>query len=100
MVNHHSNHPFHLVDFSPWPLTGAIRTFSLVSGLVIWFHHYNYYLLLIGFIITLLTIYQWWRDISREGTYQGLHTDKVLYGLKVGILLFIISEVFFFFSFF
>lgn len=96
----HWNHPFHLVNFSPWPLTGAIRTFTLVSGLVKWFHQYNINLFILGLIITLLTIYQWWRDISREGTFQGLHTICVINGLKWGIILFIVSEIFFFISFF
>lgn len=94
------NHPFHLVDYSPWPLIGAIRTFTLVSGLVKWFHQYNINLFILGLIITLLTIYQWWRDISREGTFQGLHTICVINGLKWGIIIFIISEIFFFISFF
>nr|QIH95769.1 cytochrome c oxidase subunit III [Pseudolycoriella sp. XQM-2020] len=96
----HWNHPFHLVDFSPWPLTGAISTFTLVSGLVKWFHQYNMNLFLLGLMITLLTMYQWWRDISREGTFQGLHTIYVINGLKWGMILFIISEIFFFVSFF
>ena len=96
----HWNHPFHLVNYSPWPLTGAIRTLTIVSGLVKWFHQYNNNLLILGVIITLLTIYQWWRDISREGTFQGLHTICVINGLKWGIILFIVSEIFFFVSFF
>ena len=96
----HSSHPFHLVNYSPWPLTGAIRTLTLVSGLVKWFHQYNINLFILGFTITLLTIYQWWRDISREGTFQGLHTINVINGLKWGIILFIVSEIFFFISFF
>nr|YP_009745924.1 cytochrome c oxidase subunit III [Dolichosciara megumiae]QIH95782.1 cytochrome c oxidase subunit III [Dolichosciara megumiae] len=96
----HWNHPFHLVDFSPWPLTGAISTFLMVSGLVKWFHQYNMNLFLLGMLITLMTMYQWWRDISREGTFQGHHTLTVVNGLKWGMILFIISEVFFFISFF
>jgi len=94
------NHPFHLVNISPWPLTGAIRTITLVSGLVKWFHQYNINLFILGIIITLLTIFQWWRDISREGTFQGLHTICVINGLKWGIILFIISEIFFFYFLF
>nr|QTZ18986.1 cytochrome c oxidase subunit 3 [Epicypta sp. WQY004] len=96
----HSNHPFHLVDYSPWPLTGAISTLTLTSGLVKWFHQYDLSLFILGLIITLLTMYQWWRDISREGTFQGLHTFNVSIGLRWGMILFIISEVFFFLSFF
>ncbi len=96
----HWNHPFHLVNFSPWPLLGAISTFILVSGLVKWFHQYNMNLFILGVTVTLIVIYQWWRDISREGSFQGLHTIAVVNGLKLGIILFIISEIFFFVSFF
>lgn len=99
-MSSHSNHPFHLVDYSPWPLTGAIGALRATSGLVQWFHQYNLQLFTIGNLIILLTIYQWWRDISREGAYQGLHTYPVALGLRWGIILFIVSEVFFFISFF
>nr|AMP43708.1 cytochrome c oxidase subunit III [Dialysis sp. KW-2016] len=96
----HSNHPFHLVNYSPWPLTGALGTMTLVSGLVMWFNQYNIYLFMLGVLITLMTMYQWWRDISRESTFQGLHTYPVTLGLRWGMILFIISEIFFFISFF
>nr|YP_010866012.1 cytochrome c oxidase subunit III [Cerapanorpa brevicornis]WGT92297.1 cytochrome c oxidase subunit 3 [Cerapanorpa brevicornis] len=96
----HANHPFHLVDYSPWPLTGALGAMITVSGMIKWFHQFNPDLLFLGLIITLLTMYQWWRDISREGTFQGLHTLVVTLGLRWGMILFIVSEVFFFISFF
>nr|YP_010133438.1 cytochrome c oxidase subunit III [Lethocerus indicus]AJG02890.1 cytochrome c oxidase subunit III [Lethocerus indicus] len=94
------NHPFHLVDASPWPLTGSIGAMTMVSGLVMWFHQYKTGLLMLGMLITLLTMFQWWRDVTREGTFQGKHTIAVTNGLKLGMILFIISEVFFFISFF
>lgn len=94
------NHPFHLVDYRPWPLTGAIGVIVLVSGIVKWFHNFNINLLILGYFIVILTIYQWWRDICREGTYQGKHTILVTKGLRWGIILFIVSEIFFFISFF
>lgn len=96
----HANHPFHLVDQRPWPLTGALGALTVTSGVIQWFHINDISLFFIGNIITLLTIYQWWRDISREGTFQGLHTLIVSFGLRWGIILFIVSEVFFFISFF
>nr|AVN67703.1 cytochrome c oxidase subunit 3 [Deropeltis paulinoi] len=96
----HMNHPFHLVDQSPWPLTGAIGAMIMMTGMIKWFHQYNQELLMIGMMIMLLTMIQWWRDITREGTYQGLHTKMVTKGLRWGMILFIISEVFFFISFF
>nr|UPL65655.1 cytochrome c oxidase subunit III [Petillopsis calcar] len=96
----HQNHPFHLVDPSPWPLTGSIGAMTLASGMIMWLHKNEMYLFWLGMIITLLTMYQWWRDIVRESTFQGKHTIKVVEGLKWGMILFIISEVFFFISFF
>jgi len=95
-----SNHSFHLVDISPWPLFASVSTFIIVVGLTKWFHTYTSLLLLLGIIALIITSYQWWRDISREGAYQGLHTLLVVSGLRWGIILFIVSEVLFFFSFF
>nr|YP_009236800.1 cytochrome c oxidase subunit III [Telchinia polis]AMJ17266.1 cytochrome c oxidase subunit III [Telchinia polis] len=99
-MSNHYNHPYHLVDYSPWPLTGAIGVMTLVTGLIKWFHNFNSNLLIIGYIIILLTMYQWWRDICREATYQGKHTTLVSNGLRWGMILFIVSEIFFFISFF
>nr|QHD47916.1 cytochrome c oxidase subunit III [Etrocorema hochii] len=99
-MSSHANHPYHLVDQSPWPLTGAIGALATVSGLVKWFHHYDLTLLNLGLLILSLTMIQWWRDITREGTFQGLHTLPVTLGLRWGMILFITSEVFFFISFF
>jgi len=42
-----------------------------------------------------MVIFQWWRDVSREGAVQGLHRAIVELGLRWGMLLFITSEVFF-----
>nr|WRQ18126.1 cytochrome c oxidase subunit III [Coproporus sp.] len=96
----HKNHPFHLVDYSPWPLLSAMSAMIMMIGLIKWFHLYNNNLFIMGFLITSLITYQWWRDISREGTFQGLHTYTVTMGLRWGMILFITSEVFFFVSFF
>nr|ALO76730.1 cytochrome c oxidase subunit 3 [Agyrtodes labralis] len=96
----HKNHPFHLVDVSPWPLLGALSATITLIGLIKWFHFYTPNLFLLGVLITSLIMYQWWRDITREGTFQGLHTYNVTLGLRWGMILFITSEVFFFLSFF
>lgn len=94
------NHPFHLVEVSPWPILGALRAIITIIGLIKWFHIYTNRLFILGSLITIIIIYQWWRDISRERTFQGLHTLTVAKGLQWGIILFITSEVFFFVSFF
>jgi len=67
---------------------------------VAWFHIKEIILFYISLILILIIIHQWWRDISREASYQGLHTYIVETGLRWGIILFITSEVIFFFSFF
>lgn len=96
----HQTHAFHIVNPSPWPLTGALSALLLTSGLIIWFHFNSSFLLILGITTNSLTIFQWWRDIIREGTFQGHHTPVVQKGLRYGMILFIISEVFFFAGFF
>nr|YP_005267079.1 cytochrome c oxidase subunit III [Labeo catla]AEZ56451.1 cytochrome c oxidase subunit III [Labeo catla] len=90
----HQAHAYHMVDPSPWPLTGAIAALLMTSGLAIWFHFHSTTLMTLGLILLLLTMYQWWRDIIREGTFQGHHTPPVQKGLRYGMILFITSEVF------
>nr|AOV83571.1 cytochrome c oxidase subunit III [Phasianella australis] len=92
--------PFHLVEFSPWPLTGSMGAFFLTGGSAGWFHGYSYYVCLVGAGLVLLTMVQWWRDVIREGAFQGFHTGGVSDGLRWGMILFIASEVCFFFAFF
>jgi len=78
----HENHPFHIVNKRPWPLTGAIGAIITLIRLIKWFHQYNNSLLGAGAIISVLTIILWWWDVTREGTYQGLHTKMVTKGLR------------------
>nr|AXS66085.1 cytochrome c oxidase subunit 3 [Elateroidea sp. 9 KM-2017] len=99
-MSSHKNHPFHLVDVSPWPILGAFSAMIMMTGMIKWFHMFNNSLLLLGTFNTIMIMYQWWRDITREGTLQGLHTNKVTVGLRWGMILFITSEVLFFVSFF
>nr|YP_006665884.1 cytochrome c oxidase subunit 3 [Porphyra umbilicalis]AFC17787.1 cytochrome c oxidase subunit 3 [Porphyra umbilicalis] len=95
-------HPFHLVDPSPWPITAAIAAFSCALGGVMYMHAYNNggYLLLSGFSLLLFTMFSWWRDVTREATFSGHHTGAVQKGLRYGVILFIVSEILFFFAFF
>nr|YP_002929353.1 cytochrome c oxidase subunit III [Chrysochroa fulgidissima]ACF04024.1 cytochrome c oxidase subunit III [Chrysochroa fulgidissima] len=99
-MSSHKNHPYHLVEISPWPLYGAMAATITLTGLIKWFHQFQSNLLMVGLTLTIAIMYQWWRDVTREGTLQGLHTFQVTMGLRWGMILFIISEVFFFISFF
>nr|AKE07151.1 cytochrome c oxidase subunit III [Monopterus albus] len=96
----HQAHAYHMVDPSPWPLTGAISALLMTSGLATWFVYKTTTLLFLGTTLLLLTMFQWWRLIIRESTFQGHHTTPVQKGLRYGMVLFITSEVFFFIGFF
>nr|AFA45571.1 cytochrome c oxidase subunit III [Allochrocebus preussi insularis] len=96
----HQSHAYHMVKPSPWPLTGALSALLMTSGLAMWFHFYSTTLLMLGLLTATLTLHQWWRDIVRESTYQGHHTTPVQKNLRYGMVLFIISEIFFFTGFF
>lgn len=88
--------PFHLVTISPWPLLLSFRVIISLVGVINWINNFHFEIALFGLLLILLIIFQWWRDVIRERTFQGFHTKNVVNGLKLGILLFIISEVFFF----
>lgn len=48
----------------------------------------------------LLSVIFWFHDVILEATKERYHTKKVQLGLRYGMLLFIVSEVMFFFGFF
>ena len=75
-------HPYHIVDESPWPLYGSIGGLYLTRGIVSWFHLQDITLFYTGLLLLLIVIYQWWRDIRREGAVQGLHSAIVELGLR------------------
>jgi len=95
-------HPFHLVDQSPWPFVTGISALTLTTGFVMYMHCYKFggYFFLFGFVSLIFSVFVWWRDIIRESTFQGHHTKRVQLGLRSGMLLFILSEIMFFFAFF
>jgi len=96
------NHPFHIVDPSPWPFIISFGLFFLTFGFVMYMHGHtgSSILTLTGFSIVGLTMYTWFRDIVREAVYEGHHTKQVQNGLRKGVLLFIVTELAFFISFF
>nr|AHX97850.1 cytochrome c oxidase subunit III [Phaenocarpa sp. QL-2014] len=93
-------HPFHLVTESPWPLLSSFSLLFFMLGVIMMFNNINMYMLLISSFMLILIIIQWWRDVIRESTLQGNHTYKVFKGIYMGMILFILSEIMFFVSFF
>lgn len=90
-------HEYHILDYSPWPFLASLSVFLVAAGLVVLFHYFYLFHLSLGFVQLALVVYLWFDDIVGEGVD---HTDKIRTGLRVGMFLFILSEVMFFFSFF
>lgn len=78
----------------------SCSAFITTLGAVVYFHYSNIWLVFIGLISVSLCLYFWLKDVVRESTYQGFHTKRTLHGLKMGFILFIVSEILLFFSFF
>nr|AET62622.1 cytochrome c oxidase subunit III [Trissolcus basalis] len=92
--------PFHLVTISPWPICTSLNLFFLMISMTKLFNTNEKLTLIISLISTIFCSYQWWRDTTRESSFQGFHSNYVIQGMKLGMILFIISEIFFFISFF
>jgi len=93
-------HPYHMVPPSQWP---AVATFSAVVIAVgaLWYMKGGPNdLLLLGIATLLYTFCGWWHDIVVESRNGVDHTDVVRRGLRMGMVMFIASEVMFFFAFF
>jgi cytochrome c oxidase subunit 3 len=100
-VHHGPNHPYHLVDPSPWPVVGSFSALFLTLGAVLWMHGATIgpWVMILGLLGVLYTMARWWGDVLRESA-RGDHTAVVSTGLRIGMALFIASEVLFFFAFF
>ncbi|HTE38140.1 MAG TPA: cytochrome c oxidase subunit 3 [Reyranella sp.] len=105
------NHPYHLVDPSPWPALGAVGAFMLAIGAALGMHPdmlgkgvesivhaVNWWVVVPGFLVIFAVMYWWWRDVIVES--RKYHTAVVQLGLRYGMILFIASEVLFFAAFF
>lgn len=93
-------HPFHIVDPSPWPFVGSMGALVMAVGAVNFMHGSAPWVLVAGLAIVLITMFGWWRDVIRESIVDKAHTGAVRHGLRMGMLMFIASEVMFFVAFF
>jgi cytochrome c oxidase subunit 3 len=99
---HKPNHPYHLVNPSPWPLVGSIAGGVFFMGMVLYMHGKVSFPVgvLPGLALILITMFGWWRDVIKEAQVDKAHTPVVQIGLRYGMALFIASEVMFFVAFF
>lgn len=93
-------HPFHIIDPSPWPAVGAGAAFITALGGVNVMHNESSWLFAAGLALVIITMVGWWRDVIRESIVDKAHTGPVRHGLRLGMGMFITSEVMFFVAFF
>ncbi len=96
---HEKRHDYHIIAPSLWPFLGAVSGAIMFIGAVLWFHDITPWLALIGLAGVLYTMFVWWSDVIGEAN-SGDHTPVVRIGIRMGFILFIISEVMFFSAWF
>ena len=92
--------PWHVPDPSPWPIFGTAAALSMAVGLV-WFMHAGIpWLMIVGGVLMIITMNGWWTDVVAEANDGKSYSSPIRTGLRIGMLMFIASEVMFFFAFF
>lgn len=105
-------HPYHLVRPNVWPLISAFAGGLFAMMMVMYFPAYREALAaggtdlpfpwqpLIGVLAIVICMYFWWKDVIYESIVEKAHTKIAEIGFRFGMMLFIASEVMFFFAFF
>jgi len=85
---------------SLWPLLVSLNLFTLLRSIVFYLRlKMSISMLLVAKISLILVCLLWWKDMKIESNL-GYHTHKLEIRIRVGMMFFILSEVFFFVSFF
>ena len=98
-------HPFHILGPSPLPFLTGFFLLCFLVPLTFYMHGLDTYgiarsdAMHISFLGLYITVMWWFLTILKESRW-GFHTRKVQNGLRLGMILFIVSEVMFFFAFF
>lgn len=94
------SHPYHILNPSPWPFAASAAAFAMAVTGIMAMHGGPYALFAVCLAAVIVCSILWWRDVVSESRNGVDHTDEVAHGLRMGMLLFIASEVMFFFAFF
>jgi cytochrome c oxidase subunit 3 len=93
-------HSYHLVNLSPWPILTALSALQLVLSLLYYFFFFSSFYFLFSICQLIFIILNWAVDMNSEGTHEGMHTFAVQSSMRKAMVLFIVSEVAFFATFF
>jgi len=100
-------HPFHILGPSAFPIVTGLLLFCWIAPQTFYLHDlqlpilssFHSDIIHISFLALFITVMSWFLSVLKESS-QGFHTQKVQHGLRFAMLLFIASEVMFFFAFF
>nr|YP_009050539.1 cytochrome c oxidase subunit III [Parafilaroides normani]AIG23807.1 cytochrome c oxidase subunit III [Parafilaroides normani] len=92
-------HNFHILSLSSYAYYIFFCTLGLTSSVVVFFKFGLLIPFFFSFVSLFLVSFLWGKDISLEGL-SGYHNYFVMDGFKFGVMLFIFSEVMFFFGIF
>ena len=100
--NKKPSHFWHLVNPSPWPFVVAFSSLNTFMGFVLVLMGVEVGLIInvCGFFLLVCSLFSWFEEIVLETKFNGTLTKEVMMGLKLGMLLFIVSEIMFFVAFF
>jgi cytochrome c oxidase subunit 3 len=91
-------HPYFLVTPSIVPMLTSISIFLFVSEVVNFFYSFSYFIILYFSIFSLIFIlFEWFYNVGLE---SGYHTKTIQFNNKLAFLMFILTEIMFFFSMF
>ena len=101
-------HPYHIVALSWWPILVSFSLLFLLGGMVFvmhsdhggMLHSISTVSMIIGAVVLIYSSFCWWADVIKEGREDKAHNNIVQNGLKLGMILFIVSEISFFGVFF
>jgi len=100
MSSETQNHPWHMVAPSHWPFVGSIGALVAALGGIWYMQDGPIWGLVAGLAIVVVTMFGWWGQVIREAQVEKAHSGPVQHGLRLSVILFIVSEVMFFFAFF
>lgn len=98
------NHDYHILEPDIWPFVGSMSALTFTSGMVLGFYPDLFgaassIVMWAGLAGLIATFFMWFKNIVVEAE-RGDHTPVVQLHMRYGMILFIASEVMFFFGWF
>jgi cytochrome c oxidase subunit 3 len=99
---HNQLEVMHVVPISPWPFITATSIMFLLLSILNFFRYvpFSSYFIFISLVLFILALLLWSSDVVLESVELKMHTSLMQRSFSFAIILFIVSEVMFFFSFF